>query len=779
MVPRIFERSSGRWRHGGPVLAVLVLVAALVGAVAAAPGADAATAVTVSPADGLSGGDVVTIEAAGFVPGTVAGWCQGVDPPGAASFDDCGVNTTYSRTVEADGSFTGQAAVERFIYVPSLGRWVDCAEPAEGCGIGAAAADDVAGTAAFAPVAFAPVADPPATKGTIVITPETQVAGGAVTVTGSGFRPNARIDLFQCAPGATDQTACGLARVWWASTDDAGAFEVATTVGARVQPAGGSATSCVAGDPALRCLVAVGEAADVPGTFVAAPVSILPGEVAVTPSSDVVLGPTVASVAGSSFPPGAELGICLGVTPTRSLRWWPLTSRGVSQVGFCGTTRDFAQDFETATVAPDGTFSLPELRLERYVYVYDEDRVVDCADPAESCFVHVFAMDDVEATLVSVAVDAATPPPPPADRGAITVTPTAGLTGGDLLTVDGTGFRPGALVDLYRCEAGATDRGRCERLQTDGGEPASVVADDLGALPTTTLRMPAGTFFYRFSWPEPDPYDCTTGSCSITAAEAVDFAGTATEARIAYGPSALPRIVPGAATVVEGNVGDLVLEIPVALSAPSGATVTAQWRTLFGPGVEPPAAAEPGVDFEAGSGTVTFAPGETSATIEMGVTGDVLDEPDEFIVVSLTNPTNARMGGYWGLGFGVIGDDDAPPTVVPGLGTLAEGDDGETVLEVPVTLSAPSGRTVTAQWRTLFGPGVEPPAAAEPGVDFEAGSGTVTFAPGEISATISFLVTGDVLDEPDEYIVASFTHPTNARMGGYWGLGFGLLIDDD
>nr|MCU0270947.1 hypothetical protein [Acidimicrobiales bacterium] len=124
MVPRIFERSSGRWRHGGPVLAVLVLVAALVGAVAAAPGADAATAVTVSPADGLSGGDVVTIEAAGFVPGTVAGWCQGVDPPGAASFDDCGVNTTYSRTVEADGSFTGQAAVERFIYVPSLGRWV-------------------------------------------------------------------------------------------------------------------------------------------------------------------------------------------------------------------------------------------------------------------------------------------------------------------------------------------------------------------------------------------------------------------------------------------------------------------------------------------------------------------------------------------------------------------------------------------------------------------------------------------------------------------------------
>jgi hypothetical protein len=28
--------------------------------------------------------------------------------------------------------------------------------------------------------------------------------------------------------------------------------------------------------------------------------------------------------------------------------------------------------------------------------------------------------------------------------------------------------------------------------------------------------------------------------------------------------------------------------------------------------------------------------------------------PDEFLVVSFHNPINAHLGGFWGLGFGVI-----------------------------------------------------------------------------------------------------------------------------
>jgi hypothetical protein len=181
-----------------------------------------------------------------------------------------------------------------------------------------------------------------------------------------------------------------------------------------------------------------------------------------------------------------------------------------------------------------------------------------------------------------------------------------------------------------------------------------VFADGTGALPTTVVRLPEASFL-RFSSPVPNPYDCSVAACSITAAEAVDFASTATEAAISYAP---PRVLPGLGTLIEGDGGGAFLEIPVTLSAPSGLTVSADWSTIVGPGIDPPAAAEPGADFAPASGTVTFLPGVTEATIELSVTDDGLDEPDEYIVASFTNPTNAQMGGFWGLGFGLIEDDD-------------------------------------------------------------------------------------------------------------------------
>jgi len=758
----------------------LAATAASAGLVATAAPAVAATSVVVSPNTDVSGGDLITIQADGFEPGEVAGWCQTSDiVPPTGTQDVCGNNTVHSRVVAADGSFSGQVHINRFIYIPAVDRWFDCADPAEGCGIGVAAVNRLAATAAFAPIDFAPVPAPPATRGTIVISPDTQVAGGPVTVTGSGFRPNELYYVFQCAAGAVDQADCGYAKVWYLRTDATGEFEVLTTVGATVDPLdafGAPPTNCITSVPAERCVVAVAEAVDVPGTLVSTPVSIIPGVVTVTPSADLLAGPTQLSVAGSSFPAGDEVGLCSGVEPSGPLRWWELATTDVSQsrMGFCGTAREFDQTFEVATVGGDGTFSFDGFRLERYVYVNGDDRVVDCADPAESCFIHVFTTADVQETLTSVPLDIATPPPPPVVRGTITAQPSAGLLGDDLVTVDGGGFRADALVDLYRCEAGATERGLCERLQTSDGSPAAVVADGGGTLPTTVLRLPDDSAFSRFS--DPAPYDCEVDACSITAAEAVDFTGTATEAPIAY---VLPRVVPGLGTVTEGDGGAVVVEIPVTLSSPSSATVTADWVTLFGPGVQPPAVATPGVDFEALGGTVSFAPGETAAMIELTVFGDALDEPDEYIVTSFGNPTNADIGGFWGLGFGLILDDDPRPSVVPGLGTVTEGDGGAVVVEIPVTLSSPSSATVTADWVTLFGPGVQPPAVATPGVDFEALGGTVSFAPGETAAMIELTVFGDALDEPDEYIVTSFGNPTNADIGGFWGLGFGRIVNDD
>ena len=212
------------------------------------------------------------------------------------------------------------------------------------------------------------------------------------------------------------------------------------------------------------------------------------------------------------------------------------------------------------------------------------------------------------------------------------------------------------------------------------------------------------------------------------------------------------------------------------LSNASAQTVTVPWSTVYVAGA-PDYKAIPGTDYQAASGTVTFSPGQTAASVTILVNGDTLVEPDEYIVVSFHDPTNANMGGYWGLGFGIIVNDDHA-TVLPGSGTVAAPTSGTADLVVPVTLSNPSTVAVTVQWTTLFVPGnpTDPWLGPQaPTSDYVASSGTVTFAPGQTSAEIHIPVLADSSPGPDEHIVISFNHPTNATLGGFWGLGFGII----
>jgi chitinase len=209
------------------------------------------------------------------------------------------------------------------------------------------------------------------------------------------------------------------------------------------------------------------------------------------------------------------------------------------------------------------------------------------------------------------------------------------------------------------------------------------------------------------------------------------------------------------------------------MTAPSPDPVQATWSTLD---LADTWLATPGADFAATNGTIDLAPGQTSTTIDITVHGDTLDEADEHVLVALTDPTNAAVGGFLGLGFGGIVDDDPLPRLVPGLATVAEGDDGTTTVSIPVTLSAASGRTVRASWSTL---GLADTWLATPGADFAAAGGTIELAPGQTTTTIGITVHGDTLDEADEHVLVALTHPANAAIGGFFGLGFASILDDD
>jgi CSLREA domain-containing protein len=242
----------------------------------------------------------------------------------------------------------------------------------------------------------------------------------------------------------------------------------------------------------------------------------------------------------------------------------------------------------------------------------------------------------------------------------------------------------------------------------------------------------------------------------------------------------LPLVLPRSGAVVEGNGGTTTLELVVELSEATSLAVSVDWATLD------TAQPAPGVDFEAASGTLVFAPGETSKVVSITVYGDALDEAGqlwgaEWGGVLFSSPVNANLGaGFGSLAFALIVDDDPPPTVLPGFGAVIEGHEGTTVLQVPVTLSAPSGNIVTVDWST--GATVQP----APGVDFEAASGTVVFEPGETTQTISVVVHGDLLDEPGqlwgaEWGTVAFSNPTNATFGSgsLARTGLALIVDDD
>jgi len=220
----------------------------------------------------------------------------------------------------------------------------------------------------------------------------------------------------------------------------------------------------------------------------------------------------------------------------------------------------------------------------------------------------------------------------------------------------------------------------------------------------------------------------------------------------------VPSVSIGDVTVTEGGSATFT----VTLSNASAQAVTVLFATADGTATSP-------ADYAAAAGTVTFDPGQVSKTITVDTVDDALNELPETFVVNLNNPTNAFIGD--GLGAAKLNDNDPEPSL--GIGDVAahEGATGTTALTFTVTLSAVSGRAVTVNYTTADG------TAEAPG-DYQATSGTLTFAAGELSQTITVQLVGDLLDEPNETFVVNLSGPAGATLAKSTGTGT-ILNDDD
>src|SRR5262249_52739563 len=142
-------------------------------------------------------------------------------------------------------------------------------------------------------------------------------------------------------------------------------------------------------------------------------------------------------------------------------------------------------------------------------------------------------------------------------------------------------------------------------------------------------------------------------------------------------------------------------------------------------------------------------------------------EANEAFLVNLSGATNATFADSSGVG--TITNDDFLPNLTITSPTVTEGDSGTTQAVFTLTLSKASDQPVTLNYATTAGTASE--------ADYTPTSGSLTFAPGETTKTVSVDVLGDTIDEANETFTLSLSQVTG--VGVILGSGQATITDDD
>ena len=189
----------------------------------------------------------------------------------------------------------------------------------------------------------------------------------------------------------------------------------------------------------------------------------------------------------------------------------------------------------------------------------------------------------------------------------------------------------------------------------------------------------------------------------------------------------------------------------VTLTPPNEQVVTVDYTTTDGTAVADE-------DYSATSGTLRFAPGDTSKTIRVPTLRDAVAELVETFTVVLSNPSGTNV--VHDTGVGTITDEGLPGLSIADAPTVAEG--GEAVF--PVTLNPASSQVVTVAYATQDGTAVADS-------DYTATSGTLRFEPGETIQNIQVATLRDAIAEPRESFTVELSDPVGTAITNSTGVG--------
>ncbi|MBX9592730.1 MAG: hypothetical protein K2X46_00090, partial [Roseomonas sp.] len=230
------------------------------------------------------------------------------------------------------------------------------------------------------------------------------------------------------------------------------------------------------------------------------------------------------------------------------------------------------------------------------------------------------------------------------------------------------------------------------------------------------------------------------------------------------------RIVADAAAVREGEAGTTPFSFTISRTGPATTEQELDWRVALDAGSTTNAA-----DFDAASlsGTITLAAGEASRIITIDVAGDTEWEGDERFRVQLLSPGTSTVLASTTA---TILNDETRFDIQSASVQRAEGNTGTTPFTFTVTRAGLLAEAATVAW-AVAGTGTVPADAA----DFAGGvlpTGTLTFAAGETSRTITVNVAGDrVAERAERFTVTLSTTEASHSLDDASALGI-ILADD-
>jgi subtilisin family serine protease len=214
-----------------------------------------------------------------------------------------------------------------------------------------------------------------------------------------------------------------------------------------------------------------------------------------------------------------------------------------------------------------------------------------------------------------------------------------------------------------------------------------------------------------------------------------------------------------AAESVNGVAG--AIEFKVTLSAPLTEQITVNYGTAGG-------TAAAGVDYTSTSGTLTFIPGDTEEIVRVDLINDNLVEPNETFFVDLSGVSSSAVALGTSRATGTIVNDDSTQISINDVAAL----ESAGTFRFTVSLSRPSTSTVSVRVATANGT-----AKSGRTGDYTAISGTLSFAPGVVSQTVSVTVRNDTTVEPNETFFVNLSSASGATIADSQGIG--TILNDD